>query len=724
MGTAGLSGLLTERSAGFLELGGARMALMDIRDGFWGIRRQIEALIGSQLASAVLQQAGANGGASFARSFAKNAEISSSAAFTACVHAYQIAGFGRFEIIAMDWENNRISIRAAETFEAWMHLQHAAETVVPVCAYSAGVFVGFINVLSRKQEMVCVEHTCRARGDTACTFELLPGNQAHGQAVISHTPDPGLGRQLNLLELLFERMPMGIAIFDLDHRLVRSNQTWAEFIERYTPSDLSDVRPGARLADLAPGADEFFEPYFRRVFAGETIRIDAFKSVSGGIVSYWDVVFSPVTEDGKIVGVLDVTTDVTERVLLQHNLEKRVEERTGELERRKEIAESMSGIIAAINSSRSLDSTLVFIADQARHVMGSSACLVHHIVEERNFVSIEASSGLPEDLREIRGFPLHSSSSSDERILNRQPVWTSDFRNLPTLNEEYPAALHPDVRVWRERTGQHYRAWLAVPLVVAEKVYGSLAFYFAAPRRFTDEEISLSQSFADQAALAIENARLFEKAEQAAVVAERNRLARDLHDAVTQTLFSASMIADVLPKIWERSPEQGRQHLEELRQLTRGALSEMRTLLVELRPAALADTDLGDLIGHQVNAFVARTRADVEYAPECSHNPPPEVKEACYRIAQEAFNNIAKHADASRVTVTLACHLEGLVLIIEDNGAGFDRQAGVREGLGLSIMDERARSVGADLEINSRIRQGTRLQLAWQGPGSKESDRE
>ena len=123
--------------------------------------------------------------------------------------------------------------------------------------------------------------------------------------------------------------------------------------------------------------------------------------------------------------------------------------------------------------------------------------------------------------------------------------------------------------------------------------------------------------------IAIENAQLFEKAEAAAIAAERNRLARDLHDAVTQTLFSASMIADVLPIIWDKNPDQGMLRLEELRQLTRGALSEMRTLLVELRPAALVDTDLGDLIGHQVNAFIARTRIPVEYERNCRPKSAP-----------------------------------------------------------------------------------------------------
>jgi signal transduction histidine kinase len=154
--------------------------------------------------------------------------------------------------------------------------------------------------------------------------------------------------------------------------------------------------------------------------------------------------------------------------------------------------------------------------------------------------------------------------------------------------------------------------------------------------------------------------------------------------------------------------------LEELRQLTRGALSEMRTLLVELRPAALADTDLGDLIGHQVNAFIARTRITVTYDRNCIHNPPVEVKEAFYRIAQEAFNNIAKHSEASQVMVKLDCQPDRAELSIQDNGIGFDLQFSHHEGLGMGIMRERARAVGAHFDVYSQLQAGVRLRVSWQ----------
>lgn len=529
---------------------------------------------------------------------------------------------------------------------------------------------------------------------------------------------------LNLGEIIFSRMPMGIAIFDRQQRLVRNNQTWAEFIERYTPSSLNDVQAGVTLSELAPGAEAFFGPVFERVFAGETIRLDAFETISGGIVSYWDVVFSPLTEDGEVVGILDVTTDATERVLLQRNLEQRVAERTEELERRRDIAESLKVILSVLNSSRSLEDTLSVITEQACKVLQSEVCLVHKINYDDNFVAIEASYGLPEELQIIAGFPLFSSPQADNNILSREPVWIENFSEQKKPTEEQLTELHPDIRRWRQMTNKYFQAWLAVPLVVSDEVYGSLAFYYADPQIFDEEKTSLSQSFADQAALAIENARLYEEVRKASAAAERNRLARDLHDAVTQTLFSSSMIADVLPKIWERDPEEGRRNLEELRLLTRGALSEMRTLLVELRPTALADTNLKDLIQHQVNAFYARTGVSVEYKHQGQDDPSPEVKEVFYRVTQEAFNNIAKHADADTVKINLSCLADRISLEIMDDGIGFSTGVDGKEGLGLGIMKERAQNIGGVLTIDSQVGTGTSLQITWSRDSHEEHTHE
>ena len=157
-----------------------------------------------------------------------------------------------------------------------------------------------------------------------------------------------------------------------------------------------------------------------------------------------------------------------------------------------------------------------------------------------------------------------------------------------------------------------------------------------------------ARTLADQLAIAIENSRLYEQASELAASHERQRLARDLHDAVSQTLFSVSLIAEVLPRIYARDPDQGAQRLEELRQLTRGALAEMRTLLLELRPAALAEANLPDLLKQLGEAVTGRARIPVEVVSEGSPELPSDVRLAFYRIAQEALNNVAKHSGASR----------------------------------------------------------------------------
>ena len=129
-----------------------------------------------------------------------------------------------------------------------------------------------------------------------------------------------------------------------------------------------------------------------------------------------------------------------------------------------------------------------------------------------------------------------------------------------------------------------------------DEIFGGLMLYYVEARKFSAEEIELAVMFGDQAVLAIENARLRAQAERTAVAAERNRIARDLHDSVTQTLFSATLIAEVLPKLTQRDSEEGSRRLEELRQLTRGALAEMRTLLLELRPATLTEVSIEELL--------------------------------------------------------------------------------------------------------------------------------
>lgn len=206
---------------------------------------------------------------------------------------------------------------------------------------------------------------------------------------------------------------------------------------------------------------------------------------------------------------------------------------------------------------------------------------------------------------------------------------------------------------------------------------------------------------------------LAEQAAQDAIAGERARLARDLHDAVTQTLFSASLIAEILPDLWASDPEEGRQSTEDLRQLTRGALAEMRTLLLELRPASLTQTRFGDLVRQLSEATIGRARLPVQLSIEGERSLPPEVQVALYRIAQESLNNIVKYARAKQVRIELTLSKAGVNMEIRDNGIGFDSRKITPTSLGMRIMQERAQNIGADLDVITMPGEGTAVRVTW-----------
>jgi two-component system nitrate/nitrite sensor histidine kinase NarX len=320
---------------------------------------------------------------------------------------------------------------------------------------------------------------------------------------------------------------------------------------------------------------------------------------------------------------------------------------------------------------------------------------------------------IPGDEVQRLRFPL------PEALINREVIRQRAPQLIPDVRGDTPLA-----RMFRQTAGSglgstfgYVRSWLGVPLLVKGEVLGMLTLDHSRPDYFTARQANLVLTFANQVAVAIENARLYEQAEKSAVAAERNRLARDLHDAVTQTLFSSSIIAEVLPRIWERDPEEARRRLEELRELTRGALAEMRTLLLELRPSALAEARLADLLRQLAESITGRARVPValEVAGECRLDA--EVKVALYRIAQEALNNVAKHAGASAASMRLSCQPGQVELCVRDDGQGFDPATLPPNSLGLGIMRERAEAIGAALTIESWPGFGTQIIALWRSSG-------
>jgi signal transduction histidine kinase len=251
-----------------------------------------------------------------------------------------------------------------------------------------------------------------------------------------------------------------------------------------------------------------------------------------------------------------------------------------------------------------------------------------------------------------------------------------------------------------------------------------LVLYYSEPRVFSGEDVELAVAFADQAALAIENASLHRQAEEAAILEERERLARDLHDSVTQSLYSITLLAEG----WKRLERAGRLEdaedpLGELGEIAQQALKEMRLMVHELRPPDLEDVGLVGALHLRLGAVEKRAGVDARFVAGDVLDLPPLVEECLYRIAIEALNNALKHAGATEVTVSLQPVTEGVVLEVRDNGRGFDTsQMAELHGVGLNSMRERAEGLGGELAIESEPGEGTTVRARMENRGNSEEE--
>ncbi len=386
--------------------------------------------------------------------------------------------------------------------------------------------------------------------------------------------------------------------------------------------------------------------------------------------------------------------------------------RREEAEKGKRIAEALRDILRILNSNMAIEIILDYIAIQSRDLLQATSTMIRKIDYEKGTVFTEASSNLPGKFDVIKEIPFYPGGS--ERILKENiPVAIPNLQeSLGRYLRDMEELSNPQ-RDWVKVLLEYYKSHLIIPLIINDDLYGTLTFYFDQVTYFSEEDLHVAKTLGTQVSLAIENARLRKQEKEIAVATERNRLARDLHDAVTQTLFSATLIAEVLPRVWAKDQNEGLRRLDELRQLTRGALAEMRTLLLELRPSALQDASFEELLTQLSEAFNGRSRLPVDLQIETHALLPIDVKMAFYRITQEALNNIAKHANATCVQITYREFEETFSVAIKDDGIGMEILDVPSNHLGLGIMRERAQNIGAELKISSRAGYGTEIKLFW-----------
>ena len=422
------------------------------------------------------------------------------------------------------------------------------------------------------------------------------------------------------------------------------------------------------------------------VDAGAVVEVPALRK-SGDEIRV-ELSLNPV-DDAPVPGrfVMAIIRDVSERAELRAEAARRLREletlyaADETLHRSLELADVLQALVDLATDIFEADKTAVLVWDARRErlIPGASRGF-----RPESAVSISAGEGV-----------------AGRVAMTGQPIVVEDARSDPRVIH---AITDPE----------DIRSMIHMPIQVDAEVFGVFTVNYCHEHFFTIEERRLLLALAERFGRAIANARQYQQAQYTAALDERQRVARELHDAVTQTLFAAGLNAQALPSVWAADPEQGQRTVEELQRLTWGALAEMRSVLVELRPASITEMDLADLVKQLGQAATGRAPTlEVGVDVDGQRRLPPEVQVVFYRVAQEALSNIVKHADPQHVEVQLVRHRDSVLLSVSDDGRGFDPLTFLPGHLGLGIMHERVESIGGLLTIDSAPGRGTRLRLTW-----------
>jgi signal transduction histidine kinase len=377
-------------------------------------------------------------------------------------------------------------------------------------------------------------------------------------------------------------------------------------------------------------------------------------------------------------------------------------------------------------ADRLISPTLRAVSDAVLAVAGAELSVedvLQQLVDSaRELAQAEyAALGLPDGVGGFRAFL--TSGMSDELIATLGPLPRQHGVLGAMLDAERPHRTRdlqedPHFRGWWPRGHPDMRSFLGVPIVTAEGVIGAiyLTEKIGAPD-FDDEDENLILLLAAHAAIAISNARLYEQSRELSVVAERNRLALDLHDSVSQKLFGLVLTAEAAETMLERDPNAAREQVRKLGTLAREALDELRSLVFELRPADLERDGLEAALRTHVEVLRRVRQREIALEIGGTVAPEPARDSEVFRIAQEGLQNAIRHAGATQIVVRLEPRDGGLLLEVADDGCGFDPGApGLRSRrLGLTSMEERARKIGGRLTIDSTIDHGTTVRLEVPG---------
>src|SRR6476620_4693428 len=391
-------------------------------------------------------------------------------------------------------------------------------------------------------------------------------------------------------------------------------------------------------------------------------------------------------------------------------LGRRVEERTSELRMLLDITHDAAATL-------DLPPLVGLILDRVQEVVDYTGAALFVLEDSGEGLNLLRYQGpIPQHTLAYR-WSLATHPHAHEVVTRAGPVIINDVYSDHPLAEAFRRASKSDLGELRSDWG----SWMGVPMMLRDRVIGMLSVEIDQVNAYTGRRAELLLAVADHAAMAVENARLFEQARGLAALEERQRLARELHDSVSQALFGIGLGAETAKTMLERDPAKAAAPIDYVLQLARGGMAEMRALIFELRPESLEQEGL--IAALEKQAMATGVRHDIKVGLDLPAEPEIriEMKEALYRIAQEAMHNTAKHAEASKVTLRLAIDGDALTMDVIDDGSGFDSSASFPGHLGLVSMQERISRFGGRVGIASAPGAGTRVQVTVPMPSSNQS---
>ena len=497
----------------------------------------------------------------------------------------------------------------------------------------------------------------------------------------------------SLIDDVFDTSTVSVLILDGNYTVVWCNSATENYfgMERV---DIIGRDKRVLIEDKLRCAFSDPDSYSTRILEGYTAgtfttRLECHVIPEGDRLERWLEYWSQPIRAGRYNGGrIEQYTDITNRKQLE----------LAEQEQRR-YAEALSEVAALLTSTLDLEQVLERIVSALASVVPHDSANIMLLQNDRIMV-IRDKNVSSIDLSTDDSVTVNRLSPVFQMLRTRQPVTLSSL----TIHQSQMLAADQDPNM-------PFHSYVGVPIMLRKQVNGFINVFSHLQDAYNTPEIDRLIAFAQQAAIAIENARLYSESQQLAALEERQRLARELHDSVSQTLFTATAMAESALRQWDNSPPRAFGLLQDVHQLNRAALAEMRVLLLELRPSSLTNISLKQLLEQYLKPIQVRRELDITVTIPDDLRLPPKVQMGMYRIVQEIFNNIDKHAQATMVYTSVIESDSGIELVIRDNGRGFEDGQVEATSLGLQIMQERAAEIGATMDISSTTGQGTRISL-------------